>query len=42
MRIFPKTASIAKKPPLTVTSTTVLLREVEKLAVYQLLPDLAI
>ena len=42
MRIFPQIASFAKKRPLKVISTAFLFREVEQLAVYQLLPDLAI
>ena len=42
MRIFPQIASFTKKRPLKVISTAFLFREVEQLAVYQLLPDLAI
>ena len=42
MCIFPKLALIAKKSPLKVNSTTFLFREVEQLAVYQLLPNLTI
>ena len=36
MRIFPKIASIAKRP-VKVTNTTLMFIEVEQLAVYQLL-----
>ena len=39
MRIFPKVALIAKKRPLKVTNTVFLLREVEQIGVYQLLPQ---
>ena len=42
VRVFPKTALISKKCLLKVTSTTFLFKEVEQLAVYQLLPNLAI
>ena len=38
MRIFPKIVSIARKRPVKVTSNPFLLREVEQLPVYQLLP----
>ena len=41
MHIFPKITSIAKKNPVKVTSITLLFREVEQLAVYQLIPNLA-
>lgn len=37
MHIFPKIALIAKKRSLKVPSTTILFREVDQLAVYQLL-----
>ena len=39
MRIFPKNTLITKKRPLKVISTTFLLREVQQLAVYQLLSN---
>ena len=42
MHIFPKIASISKKRPMNVTSTTFLFKKVEQLAVCQLLPNLAI
>ena len=42
MRMFPKIALIAKKRPLKVISKTFLFREVEQLAVYQLLPNLTL
>ena len=40
--ISPQIVWIAKKRQLKKTSTTLLCREVEQLAVYQLLPNLAI
>ena len=42
MHIFIKIYLITKKHPVKVTSTIFLFREVEQLAVYQLLPNLAI
>ena len=42
MHIFIKINLITKKHPVKVTSTIFLFREVEQLAVYQLLPNLAI
>ena len=42
MCMFPQIALFEKKHPLKVTSTTFLFGEVEQLAVYQWLPDLAI
>ena len=41
MRIFPKIASIAKRP-VKVTNTALMFIEVEQLAVYQFLPHLTI
>ena len=42
MCIFPQISSFSKKHQLKVTSVMFLFREIEQLAVYQLLPGLAI